>query len=788
MTTTTRATAASRRPRVRRPGDALRAVTALVLFLVVLLIAVVAVRTTKGLDQDIQKASANLPKLFILIVNIIGEIGTIGLPIALAIYLIWRGRRRQLIDALAASSIALLTAVLLSLLVLNSNSKQLLLALTGTQTGVHGVPINVLLAGVVAFATVARAVESPRWAVFTVVAVLGIAWASLVGGGTTAVAQLLSILLGWGIGTATRYVSGTEPAGPGLDQVQRALIDAGFPVLALTAGPSLRVGQRYRATLMGDADLDIFVFDRDREAAGVVTAMWRAIRVREGGEFGGFGMRRRVDRGVLMTYALTAIGLPTPAIRAVREVGSDAVLVARDTSAAVPLTHLPGGLNDHDLDAVWHVLQRLHVNDIALRPATVSAFGKTTDGVITVLRADNGQIAANEVALLLDEAELLATTAAIVGAERAVAAARRAIGPERLLRLLPGMQPVALGPEVRQALKGQPTTLTQLRELIGEDAPQTGPIDQIQLERLKPRVLAGWLLGALAIYLVLSKFATVNISTLLRNASWWWVAAALVFSAITYIGATITYQEFALHPLNWWRTLQAQFASSFASLVSPPSIGGVAINVRYLQRSGLRAGRAGATVAVTQVSALLTHLLLLLIAAIAAGTQRDLAFRPTRAALIVVAIIVLTSAALFATAPARRWFLSKAQPILEQAVPQLLNVLQRPRNLLPGFGGILLLNFAYALCLYACVAAFGHRLSFAVVAFVYLAGSTLGSAAPTPGGLGAVEAALVAGLVAGGLHYDVAVSVTLLFRVLTFWLPVLPGWLSFRSLQRAELM
>jgi uncharacterized membrane protein YbhN (UPF0104 family) len=42
--------------------------------------------------------------------------------------------------------------------------------------------------------------------------------------------------------------------------------------------------------------------------------------------------------------------------------------------------------------------------------------------------------------------------------------------------------------------------------------------------------------------------------------------------------------------------------------------------------------------------------------------------------------------------------------------------------------------------------------------------------------------------VAAGLQYDVALSVTLLFRVFTFWLPVFPGWVSFRALQRADLM
>ena len=79
-------------------------------------------------------------------------------------------------------------------------------------------------------------------------------------------------------------------------------------------------------------------------------------------------------------------------------------------------------------------------------------------------------------------------------------------------------------------------------------------------------------------------------------------------------------------------------------------------------------------------------------------------------------------------------------------------------------------------------------ITIAVVAVVYLAGATLGQAAPTPGGLGAVEAALAAGLTAGGLDGGIAVSAVLLFRLLTFWIPTIPGYWSFNWLTRKGLL
>jgi uncharacterized protein (TIRG00374 family) len=78
--------------------------------------------------------------------------------------------------------------------------------------------------------------------------------------------------------------------------------------------------------------------------------------------------------------------------------------------------------------------------------------------------------------------------------------------------------------------------------------------------------------------------------------------------------------------------------------------------------------------------------------------------------------------------------------------------------------------------------------SLASVAVVYLTGSAIGSAAPTPGGLGAVEVALSAGLTAAGVASATALSAVLLFRLLTFWLPVPVGWLAFNRLQHEQAL
>ena len=74
------------------------------------------------------------------------------------------------------------------------------------------------------------------------------------------------------------------------------------------------------------------------------------------------------------------------------------------------------------------------------------------------------------------------------------------------------------------------------------------------------------------------------------------------------------------------------------------------------------------------------------------------------------------------------------------------------------------------------IEAFGGGTTFVTVTVVTMIGGTLASAAPTPGGVGAVEAALIGGLAAFGVPAAVAVPSVLLYRVLTCWLPVFFGW------------
>jgi len=310
----------------------------------------------------------------------------------------------------------------------------------------------------------------------------------------------------------------------------------------------------------------------------------------------------------------------------------------------------------------------------------------------------------------------------------------------------------------------------------------------VRLERIRLRTLLTMVASAAAVYLLAGELARASLGSTLREAHWQWVIVALALSASTYIGATISLSGFVAERLSFFRTLLVQVAGSFVTLVTPAAVGGAALNIRYLQRRKVPAAVAAASVGVAQVVAFVLHIALIVVFAAIAGTSAREHIAPPQWAWYVLAGLVVLALAVLAVPAGRRVLRARLSPTLGQVLPRLLDVAQQPVKLAQGIGGALLLSLSYILCLAACVAAFGRSVPIASIAVVYLTGSAIGSILPTPGGLGGVEAALTAGLTAAGLPGAVAVSAVLLFRLITFWLPVPFGWAALSFLERHQAL
>jgi undecaprenyl-diphosphatase len=147
-----------------------------------------------------------------------------------------------------------------------------------------------------------------------------------------------------------------------------------------------------------------------------------------------------------------------------------------------------------------------------------------------------------------------------------------------------------------------------------------------------------------------------------------------------------------------------------------------------------------------------------------------------------VAVFTL-SAGVYFLPPARKLFAAKVWPSIKKSGSGLAEVAQTPSKAIMLFGGALLMIVSYITALWFSLEAFGGGLGIVAVALVFLGGQALGNLAPTPGGIGATEAAIIAAMTALGLDSTTAVSATFLYRFATFWLPIIPGFFALRKLE-----
>jgi glycosyltransferase 2 family protein len=775
-------------PRVRRPYDLARALVMSVLTAAIGLLAYVATGTAAGIEIDLAEASALLPPVLILVVNVISGAGVLLLPVAAGIDLFVRRRGTQLAEALVGLLVTIVIATIIVGIVNASDNVRLLLALAGSVDPTRGSVNDPLLAGLVAFLVVARLLGRPRWGVAAIAVMVTTAFVTFLSGGITVAGILLSLTLGGATGFAVRYGFGIASTRPRGQQIVDALERMGLRVTVLQANRGTGRGRRYSAHTIDGRVLELSVFDRDLEGSGLLGALWRRLRLRDETGTGGRTIRETIERSALIAYAASAAGAPMPRLLAVTDIGPESAVLCYEHVYGQRFSECaPGTITDSDLDSAWQTLKALHAARIAHRDPSPDSLLRREDGVVHLLDTGRGVIAATELQMRLDVAEMLCSLAFVTSAESAVASARRVIGDATLTHALPAIQPFAFSAETQRALRSDRSLLKKVRSQVADIVPE-GIEESVRVERLSWRMVFTVVLGSVAGYLLITQLTNVDLARLLTRADTTWVLIALGLSLMTYIAATMVYQAFVPERLNPLRTFTAQFAASFAALVTPSTVGVVATNIRYVNKSGVPGPLAAASVTLAQVFGVALHVSMLIVAGLAAGTARDLTFNPPRAAVITVVSIIIIALLLLPTPPVRQLIRRRIQPLAQQVLPRLVRVAQKPSNLALGVSGFLLLNASYALCLIASVRAFGGEITIAAGFFIFLAGQALGQAVPTPGGLGGVEAALAAGLTASGMDAATAISSVLLFRLLTFWLPTVPGWFAFRFLQSRDAL
>ncbi|HEX7322675.1 MAG TPA: lysylphosphatidylglycerol synthase transmembrane domain-containing protein [Mycobacterium sp.] len=785
-------------PLTRRTNDILRLTLAAVFLAMVIASSLVTRYEWVGLEQSISQVVGVLSHTHANLVYLGYGVAILALPFAILLGLI-AGRQWKLLGAYAV-------AALLAFVPLSIRS-------TGFSAPRWHLDLSEQLA-----TTLAQFLDDPRWiamlaAVLTVSGpwlparwrrwwwglLLAFVPIHLVVSAIVPARTLLGLAVGWFVGALVILVVGTPALEVPLDGAVRALAACGRVVSRLTvirpagSGPLVLSATAEQPTV-------IEMYGPNQRSGNALGQLWRKLRLRSA-ETSPLhaSMRRAVEHRALMGIAVANAGAASTSTVTVAALDRGWTLYAHTPARGVPLTDR---VSTTPVAQVWEALRGLHDRQIShgdLRGREIMVLcegdggpdsGAAGPAAVLFGGFGNAEYGATDVQLQSDITQLLVTTSALYDPRSAVAAALHTFGRDRVLAASRRLTKTAVPAKLRRSVPDAGAVIAAAREQVKR---QTGT-DQIQTKTItrftRSQIIQLTLLGAL-VYVAYPFISQVpTFFTQLHKANWWWALLGLIVSSLTYVGAAGALWACANGSVSFRNLSIMQVANTFAATTTPAGVGGLALSTRFLAKGGLSALRATAAVALQQSVQVIVHVILLVIFTTAAGASTDLShFVPSAAMLYLLAGVALGVAGFFLLVPnLRRWLATALGPRLKEVSSDLVELAREPKRL-----GLIVLGAAgttlgAALALWASVEAFGGNTSFVTVTVVTMVGGTLASAAPTPGGVGAVEAALIGGLAAFGVPAALAVPSVLLYRVLTCWLPVFIGWPVMRWLTKNEMI
>lgn len=599
--------------------------------------------------------------------------------------------------------------------------------------------------------------------------------------------SLLGLAVGWFVGALVVLVSGTPALEVPLDGVVRALSRRGYRVSALKVVRPAGRGPLVLSATADGPDAVVELYGPHQRSGGVLRQFWRKLRLR-GTETAPLqtSIRRAIEHRALMTIAVGDLGIANTAPVAVAMLDRGWMLYAHTPATGTLLAECVHAI---PVSQVWDALGVLHSQQISHGDLHATQI-TVEDNTVLFGGFGNAEYGASDAHMHADIAQLLVTTTDLYGAEAAVGGAIAAFGKDTVLAASRRLTKTAVPQRIRASVGDDGAVMSAAREEVKR---QTGA-DQIQTATItrftRSQVIQMVLLVAL-VYVAYPFIGSLPaFISELRTANWWWALAGLAVSALKYVGAAAALWACADGLVSFRNLTIMQVANTFAATTTPAGVGGLALSTRFLQKGGLGALRATTAVALQQSVQVITHVGLLIFFSAVAGASADLSrFVPSATVLYLIAGAALGAVGVFLFVPKlRRWMATAVRPRLKEVLSDLVVLGQQPWRLALIVLGCATTTLGAALALWASIEAFGGDTSFVTVTIVTMVAGTLASAAPTPGGVGAVEAALIGGLAAFGVPAAIAVPSVLLYRILTCWLPVFIGWQIMRWLTQKEMI
>ena len=618
-----------------------------------------------------------------------------------------------------------------------------------------------------------------RW---TVVASLV---APLALGLTTLTSLIGALVLGLFSVALVRLVYGSPEGLPAIDRLQLTLERMGVTVSDL-AYEDQQPGTVGLATAIASdgRPLDIKIYGIDAESQQRAERVWRSLWYRSAGPSPRSGRTEQAQHEALAVLTARDSAVNVPAIVAVGQGSEGDVLLVSVGPGGDPLDDP----DDELLRAAWTELRSLHTKARITHGGIRQEAVRAEAGRVELVGLSKASMFPTDQQIARDVVSMLATQAIMVGSTRTIAAVTDIVEPDVLELTLPFVQEAALEPELRRRLKVAEVEAETLRVGLAE---QLG-VEALELAAVK-RVKASQVVIALAAIIaanaLIGQVADVGFDTLVdevQNASMAWLVVAFLIQMASYSTEYISLKAVVTQPLPFSPTVLLQSAKSFVGLVVPSVVGSVGMNIRFLQNFGVPLAVATTQGPVIGFIGFLAEVVLLVLCAWTIGreVETDVLADFDSGGLIAIAIaVVVIGLVVVMVMPKLR---NKLIPVVREVVTSVKEIVTSPRTLARIFAGETLNKLFGALALAGTMAAFGASIPFAALVFVSVGTGLLAGLAPVPGGIGVAEATMTGLLTAVGIPAEQAVSIAIVHRVVTAYLPPVAGFFSFNWLTKQK--
>jgi len=613
------------------------------------------------------------------------------------------------------------------------------------------------------------------------------------GGYALPVNAVSSMVLGWGVAAGLHLAVGSPLGLPSAAEITEWITDLRVSVADVARAPRQIWGvEQFTGRDPAGEVIELSVYGRDASDARVLAKLWRFCLYRDSGPTLIMDRMQQVEHEAYLTLMAGRAGVLVPNVLAAGRFGPsrDAALVTRVPDGPNLSQANSADLTDGTLDEILLTVLRLRDAGIAH-----GALGGDTiivsDQGICVRSFRRASASAPASRLDTDLAAVLAAVAVPAGAERTAAAAARVLDTDTARAALVHLQRSALDPGTVAALQHQKDLLPRLRAAVaagaGIEVPKLAEAKRVSWPNLLFAV--GSLIGIWAIIGILS--GAGDSLDAIKGASWGWVALTFVFAQLPVVAEGWALLGAAVGQIPFGRCVALETSNTFTALVGG-DVAVFALRVRFFQRQGYEAEAAvSAGVIATTASWTVKTLLFLIALPFAAGSfQAPSGSGGDQTAVWIILAVILAAgiaATLVALVPKLRRLVSRTvRPHLLNIWANVKTIAAEPRKIFYVLAGSTLAQLLVILALGASLHAVGEHASIATLITVNTLAAILGGAVPVPGGLGVVEAGLIAGLTSAGIPQDQAVAAVLIQRFFAAYLPPVWGWATLAWMRRRE--